>query len=77
MMTPLQCQRARSLLNWSPLDLADEADMSLETVMSFEHGSEEFDEIMYLESIALSLQNALERAGINFYNRDDCEPIIK
>lgn len=65
-MSPEQCRNARNLLNWSTLDLADNADLSLETISSYEDGYEEF-----MESVVASIQSTLEDAGIKFSDLDD------
>jgi hypothetical protein len=65
-MTPEQCRCARSLLNWSVLDLADNADLSTETISGYEAGYEEF-----MESVIASIQVTLEYAGIEFIAPDE------
>jgi transcriptional regulator with XRE-family HTH domain len=60
-MTPEQCQKARTLLNWSPADLARAAGVSVITVRNFEAGK--IDE----SRLALTLmQRAFEGARIRF-----------
>ena len=65
-MTPEQCRFARSLLNWSVLDLADNADLSTETICGYESGYDEF-----MESVIASIQVTLEYAGIEFVAPDE------
>jgi transcriptional regulator with XRE-family HTH domain len=60
-MSPVQCREARFLLNWSLLDLADKADLSLETISNFENYSEELT-----VSVAYMIQSILQQEGINF-----------
>jgi predicted transcriptional regulator len=60
-MTPEQCRKARTLLGWSPADLARAAGVSVITVRNFEAGK--IDE----SRLALKLmQRAFEGAGIRF-----------
>jgi transcriptional regulator with XRE-family HTH domain len=59
-MSPVQCREARFLLNWSLLDLADKADLSLETISNFENYSEELT-----VSVAYMIQSILQQEGIN------------
>jgi len=60
-MSPTQCREARSLLNWSLLDLADKADLSLETISNFENYSDDVT-----ESVEHMIQIVLQREGIDF-----------
>ena len=60
-MFPVQCREARFLLNWSLLDLADRADLSLETISNFENYSEELT-----ESVAYMIQSVMQQEGIDF-----------
>lgn len=60
-MSPVQCREARFLLNWSLLDLADKADLSLETISNFENYSEELT-----ESVAYMIQSVMQQEGIDF-----------
>ena len=60
-MSPVQCREARALLNWSLLDLADRADLSLETISNFENYSEELT-----ESVAYMIQSVMQQEGIDF-----------
>jgi DNA-binding XRE family transcriptional regulator len=61
-MTPEQCQKARTLLDWSPADLARAAGVSVITVRNFETGK-----IDDSSRLALTLmQRAFEGAGIRF-----------
>jgi hypothetical protein len=60
-MSPEQCRQARIILSWSVIDLADNADLSMETILNFEEGAEEF-----VESVVASIQMALEYGGVQF-----------
>ena len=58
-MSPVQCREARFLLNWSLLDLADKADLSLETISNFENYSEELTEsVAYMIQIVMKMERA-------------------
>jgi len=60
-MTPSQCLKARTLLNWTPADLARAAGVSVITVRNFEAGK--VDEGRRAPTL---MQHALEGAGIRF-----------
>jgi transcriptional regulator with XRE-family HTH domain len=64
-MTPSQCLKARTLLNWTPADLARAAGVSVITVRNFEAGKVE--EGRRATSL---MQHALEGAGIRFSVED-------
>jgi DNA-binding transcriptional regulator YiaG len=60
-MSPAQCQKARTLLNWSPADLARAAGVSVITVRKFEASR-----IVAGRMAPTLMQRALEGAGIRF-----------
>ncbi len=59
-MTPQQCRMARAALNWSRLDLANEAPCALRTVFAFETGH------TIRDASAKRIKAALEREGVEF-----------
>jgi hypothetical protein len=60
-MTPAQCLAARTLLNWTPADLARAAGVSIITVRSFEAGK-----VAGGRLAPTLMKRALEGAGIRF-----------
>ncbi len=60
-LTPAQVRAARSLLQWSQHDLADQAVVAVSTVADFERGQR----IPLLNNV-LAIRQALEMAGITF-----------
>jgi transcriptional regulator with XRE-family HTH domain len=60
-MTPSQCLKARTLLNWTPADLARAAGVSVITVRNFESGK-----VAEGRRAPTLMQRALEGAGIRF-----------
>jgi hypothetical protein len=60
-MTPEQCLKARTLLNWTPADLARAAGVSVITVRNFEAGR-----LTRGRRAPTLMQHALEGAGIRF-----------
>lgn len=60
-LKPEQVRAARSLLNWSQQDLATKAGVAVSTVADFERGQRS-----PMPNNALSIRQALERAGIVF-----------
>lgn len=60
MMSSLQCRMARAALNWSNAQLADAADVGVNTVSRLEQGAD-----VRLSS-AEAMQAALEAAGVEF-----------
>jgi DNA-binding transcriptional regulator YiaG len=60
-MTPEQCLQARTLLDWSPADLARAAGVSVITVRNFEAGR-----LARGRHAPTLMQRALEGAGIRF-----------
>ena len=65
-MTPSQCLKARTLLNWTPADLARAAGVSVITVRNFEAGKVEEG-----RRAPGLMTRALEGAGIRFSADDD------
>lgn len=64
-MTPEQCLKARTLLDWTPADLARAAGVSIITVRTFEAGK------LPRERRAPTLmKHALEGAGVRFLPAD-------
>jgi hypothetical protein len=60
-MTPSQCLKARTLLNWTPADLARAAGVSVFTVRNFEAGK-----VADGRRAPTLIKRALEGAGIRF-----------
>ncbi len=60
-MSPAQCRAARAMLGWNQADLADEARVSVPTIVGFERGSRDTE-----GHIVAALRAALERAGLRF-----------
>jgi transcriptional regulator with XRE-family HTH domain len=60
-MTPSQCLKARTLLNWTPADLARAAGVSVFTVRNFEAGK-----MAEGRRAPMVIKRALEGAGIRF-----------
>lgn len=69
-MTPSQCLKARTLLNWTPADLARAAGVSVITVRNYEAGKV-VDEGRLAPSL---MMRALEGAGIRF-SADDSDEV--
>lgn len=59
-MTPQQCRMARSALRWSVQELATQAQLAKNTVLTFEHGG-----AVRPKNVML-MQAALEAHGIAF-----------
>lgn len=60
-MSPAQCRKARTLLDWTPADLARAAGVSVITVQQFEAGT------LVGRRLATSvMRRAMEGAGISF-----------
>ncbi len=59
-MTPAQCRAARGLLNWNPERLAKAAAIEVPLLLDFETDKP------VQRGTVISLQRALERAGIEF-----------
>jgi transcriptional regulator with XRE-family HTH domain len=60
-MSPEQCLKARTLLNWSPADLARAAGVSIITVRNFEAGK-----LAAGRRAPTLMERAFEGAGIRF-----------
>ena len=60
-MSPAQCLKARTLLNWTPADLARAAGVSVITVRNFEAGKVGSGRLA-----PTLMKRALEGAGIHF-----------
>jgi len=60
-MSPVQCLRARTLLNWTPADLARAAGVSVITVRNFEAGK-----VATGRLAPVLMKRAFEGAGIRF-----------
>ncbi|MCA9692638.1 MAG: helix-turn-helix transcriptional regulator [Myxococcales bacterium] len=60
-MSPAQCKAARSLLGWSVRQLAEEADVSMPTIVNFEAARRRTT-----GPNVSALRAALERAGVEF-----------
>jgi hypothetical protein len=60
-MSPEQCLKARTLLNWTPADLARAAGVSVFTVRNFEAGK-----LAAGRRAPTLMERALEGAGIRF-----------
>jgi transcriptional regulator with XRE-family HTH domain len=61
MISSPQCKAARALLGLTQPELAELADLGLSTVVDFEKGRRRVSDVA-----VVSLQQALERAGIQF-----------
>ena len=64
-MTPTQCLKARTLLNWTPADLARAAGVSVITVRNFEAGK-----LTRGRRAPTLMERALEGAGVRFTSED-------
>ena len=60
-MSPAQCRKARTLLDWTPADLARAAGVSVITVRNFEAGK-----VAQGRFAPTLMKQALEGAGIRF-----------
>jgi hypothetical protein len=67
-MTPQQCRAARTLLEWTRDDLADNADLGVGVVEDFELGHNEIN-----NSVIDAMQVAFEYAGVEFLPSDDAD----
>jgi transcriptional regulator with XRE-family HTH domain len=61
-MIPVQCKMARAAVGWGIRELAQESDVSVDTIVRFERGEE-----LKARTIA-ALRQALEAAGVEFTN---------
>lgn len=71
-MTPAQCQQARTLLDWTPADLARAAGVSVITVRSFEAGK-----LVGGRLAPTLMKRALEGAGIRFSAAEKAEESVR
>ena len=71
-MTPAQCHLARTLLDWTPADLARAAGVSIITVRKFEAGK-----AMGGRLAPTLMKRALEGAGVGFSAGDDLEQTVR
>ena len=69
-MTPAQCRAARALLNWSQLQLAGRASVSVTTVRNFERGASG----MMRNNLA-ALRAVLQAEGIELLDGDEGEGV--
>jgi predicted transcriptional regulator len=60
-ITPEQCRRAREVLDWTPFDLAVQADVTMTAVLHFENGRGK-----PVASRIAALRRAFEGAGVAF-----------
>lgn len=65
-MTPAQSRAARQLLGLTQEKLAEMSDLSLSTIKDFEDGNQAVS-----QSLAASIQVALEAAGAEFLERSE------
>ena len=64
-ITPLQCRKGRSALEWTQAQLSEEAGVPLNTIVRFERG-----ERVASEANVAALQQAMEVAGVIFIGTD-------
>ncbi len=64
-LSPEQCRAARALLGWSRQHLAENASVSIRTLVDFERGAR----CPYERTLA-DVQGALENAGIEFISEN-------
>jgi DNA-binding XRE family transcriptional regulator len=70
MFLSMQCRAARALLNWTQLDLAQRAGVSIGTIRGFET-----DQSSPIPATLAALRAALEKAGVEFI--DDDQPGVR
>ena len=70
-MTPEQSIEARRRLGWSQSKLASAADLALPAIVAFEDGSPSAADVI------LSIQGALETAGVEFIPENGGEAGVK
>ena len=61
-ITPAQIRSARGMLNWSMLDFASAAGISISTVKRLEAGQDH----IVSDATAMIVRSTFERAGVNF-----------
>jgi len=64
-ITPLQCRKGRSALEWTQAELSEEAGVPLNTIVRFERG-----EGVASEANVAALRQAMEAAGVMFSSDD-------
>jgi predicted transcriptional regulator len=72
MITPAQCRAARGLLDWTQQKLADEAQVGVVTIRQLEAG----DTAPRRATLDV-IQRALERAGVQFINKNGGGPGVR
>lgn len=72
MITPAQCRAARGLVNWSQLELAAEAEVSVVTIRNFEKGGTE-----PRSSTLKVIKQAFEAAGVIFVDENGDGPGVR
>lgn len=71
-MRPAQCLQARTLLNWTPADLARAAGVSVITVRNFEAGK-----VAAGRLAPVLMKRALQGAGVRFSAGEDAEASVR
>jgi transcriptional regulator with XRE-family HTH domain len=71
-MSPAQCLRARTLLNWTPADLARAAGVSVITVRKFEAGK-----VAAGRRAPILMERAFEGAGVQFAADEGAEGSVR
>jgi transcriptional regulator with XRE-family HTH domain len=69
MLAPEQCRAARAWLQWSQIDLAQKAEVSLSTIRDFE-----ISKRVPIKHNLAAIRMALEHGGIQFAFADDGRP---
>lgn len=72
MITPAQCRAARGLVNWSQLELAAEAEVSVVTIRNFEKGETE-----PRSSTLKVIRQTFEAAGVIFVDENGDGPGVR
>lgn len=68
-LLPSQCRAARALLNWTQADLAEKADIAINTVKFFEMG-----ERVPQKANRQKMREVLEAAGVEIIERNHAGP---
>jgi len=71
-ITPEQCRAGRALLGWGQDELANRAKVALKTLVDFERGNRS-----PRDATLGSLQQALERAGVEFIPENGGGPGVR
>lgn len=66
MITPRQCKAARALLGWTQPDLAEKADIALDTVKRFERRQSDTR-----GQAMIAMEKALRRGGVKLISADE------